>query len=508
MCGIVGIVSQNPVNESIYAALTLLQHRGQDAAGIVTIDDENRFRLRKANGLVSDVFRQEHMLRLQGHAGLGHVRYPTAGSSSVSEAQPFYVNSPYGLTLVHNGNLTNSAELKDKLFKEARRHVNTNSDSELLLNILANHLDRVNKYHLDPQDIFDAIRATHKDIRGAYACLAMIIGHGMVAFRDPFGIRPLVLGKREENGSVEYMFASESVALDIVGFEFERDVKPGEAIYITFDGEFHSQICADNPTLNPCIFEYVYFARPDSVIDGVSVYASRVHMGEMLGEKIKREWGRLVDEIDVVIPVPETSNDIAVRIANVLYKPYRQGFVKNRYVARTFIMPGQAQRKSSVRRKLNAIVAEFKGKNVLLVDDSIVRGTTSEQIVEMARAAGAKKVYFASAAPEIRYPNVYGIDMPTSEELVAYHRNVDQIAEMIGVDKLIFQDLDALIKAVQTENPAIKNFDASVFTGEYITGDVDQVYLEAIAAARNDKAKAKNAAQSGNLEIHNISASA
>jgi len=315
-----------------------------------------------------------------------------------------------------------------------------------------------------------------------------------------------VLGKRVVDGKTEYMFASESVALDIVGFEFERDVKPGEAIYITFDGEFHSQICADNPTLNPCIFEYVYFARPDSVIDGVSVYASRVHMGEMLGEKIKREWGRIVDEIDVVIPVPETSNDIAVRIANVLYKPYRQGFVKNRYVARTFIMPGQAQRKSSVRRKLNAIAAEFKGKNVLLVDDSIVRGTTSEQIVEMARAAGAKKVYFASAAPEIRYPNVYGIDMPTSEELVAYHRNVDQIAEMIGVDKLIFQDLDALIKAVQTENPAIKNFDASVFTGKYITGDVDQVYLEAIAAARNDKAKAKNAAQSGNLEIHNISA--
>ena len=336
----------------------------------------------------------------------------------------------------------------------------------------------------------------------------MIIGHGMVAFRDPFGIRPLVLGKRVVDGKTEYMFASESVALDIVGFEFERDVLPGEAIYITFDGELHSQICAENPTLNPCIFEYVYFARPDSVIDGVSVYASRVHMGEMLGEKIKREWGRIVDEIDVVIPVPETSNDIAVRIANVLYKPYRQGFVKNRYVARTFIMPGQAQRKSSVRRKLNAIAAEFKGKNVLLVDDSIVRGTTSEQIVEMARAAGAKKVYFASAAPEIRYPNVYGIDMPTSEELVAYHRDVDQIAEMIGVDKLIFQDLSSLFKAVQTENPAIKNFDASVFTGEYITGDVDQVYLEAIANARNDKAKAKNAAQSGNLEIHNISASA
>lgn len=508
MCGIVGIIGGSPVNQAIYDGLTLLQHRGQDAAGIVTIDGKNRFRLRKANGLVSEVFRQEHMLRLQGNAGIGHVRYPTAGSSSVSEAQPFYVNSPFGLTLVHNGNLTNSTELKELLFTEARRHVNTNSDSEALLNIFAHYLDQYPTSHLSPENIFETVRKTNQIIKGAYACIAMIIGHGMVAFRDPFGIRPLVLGKRVVDGKTEYMFASESVALDIVGFEFERDVLPGEAIYITFDGELHSQICAENPTLNPCIFEYVYFARPDSVIDGVSVYASRVHMGEMLGEKIKREWGRIVDEIDVVIPVPETSNDIAVRIANVLYKPYRQGFVKNRYVARTFIMPGQAQRKSSVRRKLNAIAAEFKGKNVLLVDDSIVRGTTSEQIVEMARAAGAKKVYFASAAPEIRYPNVYGIDMPTSEELVAYHRDVDQIAEMIGVDKLIFQDLSSLFKAVQTENPAIKNFDASVFTGEYITGDVDQVYLEAIAAARNDKAKAKNAAQSGNLEIHNISASA
>ena len=333
----------------------------------------------------------------------------------------------------------------------------------------------------------------------------MVIGHGMIAFRDPFGIRPLVLGKREVDGKVEYMFASESVALDIVGFEFVRDVQPGEAIYITFDGELHSAICTEDPKLNPCIFEFVYFARPDSVIDGVSVYASRVHMGEMLGEKIKKEWGRMIDEIDVVIPIPETSNDIAVRIANVLYKPYRQGFVKNRYVARTFIMPGQEQRKSSVRRKLNPISAEFKGKNVLLVDDSIVRGTTSEQIVEMARAAGAKKVYFASAAPEIRYPNVYGIDMPTSEELVAYKRNVDEIAQMIGVDKLIFQDLSALIKSVQLENPAIKQFDASVFTGEYITGDIDETYLSEIASARNDSAKAKLAAQSANLEMHNIS---
>ncbi|WP_032848944.1 amidophosphoribosyltransferase, partial [Mannheimia haemolytica] len=391
MCGIVGIIGNSPVNQAIYDGLTLLQHRGQDAAGIVTIDDENRFRLRKANGLVSDVFQQEHMVRLQGNVGIGHVRYPTAGSSSVSEAQPFYVNSPFGITLVHNGNLTNNAELKARLYNEARRHVNTNSDSESLLNIFAYFLDLYSTQHLSPDNIFETVRKTNDSIRGAYACIAMIIGHGMVAFRDPFGIRPLVLGKREIEGKTEYMFASESVALDVVGFEFVRDVLPGEAIYVTFDGQLHSQICADNPKLNPCIFEYVYFARPDSVIDGVSVYSARVHMGELLGEKIKREWGRIIDDIDVVIPIPETSNDIAVRIANMLYKPYRQGFVKNRYVARTFIMPGQAQRKSSVRRKLNAIASEFKGKSVLLVDDSIVRGTTSEQIVEMARAAGAKR---------------------------------------------------------------------------------------------------------------------
>ncbi|EXI61776.1 amidophosphoribosyltransferase [Mannheimia granulomatis] len=505
MCGIVGIIGNSPVNQAIYDGLTLLQHRGQDAAGIVTIDDENRFRLRKANGLVSDVFQQEHMIRLQGNAGVGHVRYPTAGSSSVSEAQPFYVNSPFGITLVHNGNLTNNAELKERLFNEARRHVNTNSDSESLLNIFAYFLDLYSTQHLSPDNIFETIRKTNNTIRGAYACIAMIIGHGMVAFRDPFGIRPLVLGQRVVEGKTEYMFASESVALDVVGFDFVRDVLPGEAIYITFDGQLYSQICADNPKLHPCIFEYVYFARPDSVIDGVSVYAARVHMGELLGEKIKREWGRIIDDIDVVIPIPETSNDIAVRIANVLYKPYRQGFVKNRYVARTFIMPGQAQRKSSVRRKLNAIASEFKGKSVLLVDDSIVRGTTSEQIVEMARAAGAKKVYFASAAPEIRYPNVYGIDMPTCEELVAYNRLVDEVAEMIGVDKLIFQDLSALYQSVQMENPTIHHFDASVFTGEYITGDVDKCYLDAIANARNDQAKAKAAKQATNLEIHNES---
>lgn len=501
MCGIIGIIGQTPVNQTIYDGLTVLQHRGQDAAGIVTVDDENRFRLRKANGLVSDTFQQVHMLRLQGNSGIGHVRYPTAGSSSVSEAQPFYVNSPYGLTLVHNGNLTNSDELKQKLFTLARRHVNTNSDSEALLNIFAHHLDQSNDLDLSASDIFTAIKQTHQDIRGAYACVAMIIGFGMIAFRDPYGIRPLVLGKRVlENGFTEYAFASESVALDTIGFEFMRDVNPGEAIYVDFNGNFYSEQCAVSPELCPCIFEYVYFARPDSYIDGVSVYAARVHMGERLGKKIAREWQDL--EIDVVIPIPETSTDIALRIAHELGVPYRQGYVKNRYVGRTFIMPGQEQRKNSVRRKLNTISSEFKDKNVLLVDDSIVRGTTSEQIVEMARLAGAKKVYFASAAPEIRYPNVYGIDMPTKNELIAYGRSVEEIAELIGVDRLIFQDLSDLTEAVRQENPSIQHFDTSVFTGEYITGDVSKEYLENIASARNDKAK-QTQVDATNLEIHN-----
>ncbi|MGL5237735.1 MAG: amidophosphoribosyltransferase, partial [Plesiomonas shigelloides] len=398
MCGIVGMVGFTPVNQSIYDALTLLQHRGQDAAGIVTIDSQNAFRLRKANGLVKDVFEARHMQRLQGNVGIGHVRYPTAGSSSASEAQPFYVNSPFGITLAHNGNLTNAIELKQKLFEVARRHVNTTSDSEVLLNVLANELDRFEHYPLTNQDVFAAVRALHRHVRGAYACVAMIIGHGMLAFRDPNGIRPLVLGKRLlDDGRTEYMVASESVALDAVGFEFVRDVAPGEAIYITFDGALYTEQCADNPQICPCIFEFVYFARPDSFIDKISVYSARVRMGQRLGEKIAREWEDL--DIDVVIPIPETSCDIALEIARILDKPYRQGYVKNRYVGRTFIMPGQQIRRQSVRRKLNAIKSEFRGKNVLLVDDSIVRGTTSEQIVEMAREAGAKRVYFASAAP-------------------------------------------------------------------------------------------------------------
>ena len=481
MCGIVGIVSQTPVNQAIYDALTVLQHRGQDAAGIVTIDDENRFRLRKANGLVSDVFQQVHMLRLAGNTGIGHVRYPTAGSSSVSEAQPFYVNSPYGLTLVHNGNLTNSAELKEKLFNLARRHVNTNSDSELLLNILAYHLDQPQKYALTPQDIFNAVKQTHKDIRGAYACIAMIIDHGMVAFRDPHGIRPLVLGKREENGKTEYMVASESVALDVVGFEFMRDVAPGEAIFITFDGELYAQQCADNPVLTPCIFEYVYFARPDSCIDGVSVYAARVHMGQRLGEKIAREWQDM--DIDVVIPVPETSNDIALRIANVLNKPYRQGFVKNRYVGRTFIMPGQAQRVSSVRRKLNTIASEFKGKNVLLVDDSIVRGTTSRRIVQLLRDAGAAEVHVAIGSPELKYPCFYGIDIQNRRELISANHTVDEVCEIIGADSLTYLSLEGLIESVGIETDAPNGgLCVAYFDGQYPTPlyDYEERYLESL----------------------------
>lgn len=500
MCGIVGIIGQSPVNQTLYDALTVLQHRGQDAAGIITIDESNSFRLRKANGLVSDVFQQKHMLRLQGNTGVGQVRYPTAGTSNVSEAQPFYVNSPYGITLVHNGNLTNSAKIKENLYKIAKRHVNTNSDSECLLNVLAYFLNEP-PAPLTADDIFNAIGKTHNEIEGGYAVLGAIIGVGLFAFRDPNGIRPLIFGKRSKEGKNEYMFASESVALDIAGFEVVRDVAPGEGIFIDFAGNFYSKQCAETPQLRPCIFEYVYFARPDSYIDGVSVYAARVNMGEFLGKKIAQEWKN--EDIDVVIPIPETSNDIALQIAKIINKPYRQGFVKNRYVGRTFIMPGQEQRKSSVRRKLNTISSEFKDKNVLLVDDSIVRGTTSEQIVEMVRLAGAKKVYFASAAPEIRYQNVYGIDMPSPQELIAFDKNNDEIAKLIGVDKLIFQSLEDLNKSIQLENPQIEHFEESVFTGEYITGGISANYLLKLAKTRSDQEKQKQNKDSTNIELHN-----
>ncbi|WP_060988971.1 amidophosphoribosyltransferase [Photobacterium leiognathi] len=502
MCGIVGIVGSTPVNQSIYDALTVLQHRGQDAAGICTLES-NRFRLRKANGLVRDVFEAKHMQRLQGTVGIGHVRYPTAGSSSASEAQPFYVNSPYGISLAHNGNLTNAADIRETLFEQAKRHVNTTSDSEILLNILANQLEHCQSYPISPDEIFTAIAEVHRIVKGAYAVVAMVIGHGLIAFRDPNGIRPLCIGKREEQGKIEYMVASESVALDAVGFDFVRDIAPGEAVYITFDGQLFTQQCADNPQLNPCVFEFVYFARPDSFIDKVSVYGARLAMGTKLGEKIKREWADV--DIDVVIPIPETSCDSALEIARTLDKPYRQGFVKNRYVGRTFIMPGQQMRRKSVRRKLNAIRSEFKDKSVLLVDDSIVRGTTSEQIIEMAREAGAKKVYLASAAPEIRFPNVYGIDMPSANELIAHGREVDEISNIIGADGLIFQNLQDLVDAVAEGNPEIKLFETSVFNGNYVTGDVNQEYLEYLDSLRSDDSKQQREIQQdlANLELHN-----
>ncbi len=485
MCGIVGIVGKTPVGQLIYDGLTVLQHRGQDAAGIVTIN-ENMFRLRKGNGLVKDVFHTRHMMRLQGDIGIGHVRYPTAGTSSSSEAQPFYANSPFGISLAHNGNLTNAEELKVWLREDAHRHVNTTSDSELLLNILAHELQDSGN-NLTPDDVFIAIANVHKRVRGAYATVALVIGHGLIAFRDPNGIRPLVFGKRETDTCIEYMVASESVALDACGFEFVRDVAPGEAIFFPESGGIHSKQCAENPTYSPCIFEFVYFARPDSTMDKMSVYASRVEMGKKLGQKIAEQWDDL--DIDVVIPIPETSCDIALEIAQQLDLPYRQGFVKNRYIGRTFIMPGQEQRKKSVRQKLNAIKAEFVGKNVLLVDDSIVRGTTSGQIIEMARASGAKKVYFASAAPEVRFPNVYGIDMPSANELVAHGRDIDDICRLIGADKLIFQTIEDLIAAVGTGNPDIKVFDTSVFDGRYVTNDIDQTYLERLDALRNNTIK-------------------
>ncbi len=502
MCGIVGIVGKGPVNQDIYDALTVLQHRGQDAAGIMTIDN-GMFHLRKENGLVRDVFRTRHMKRLTGNVGIGHVRYPTAGSSSSAEAQPFYVNSPFGIAFAHNGNLTNAHELQAEVFSIARRHINTTSDSELLLNIFAHALQNAAGFEVKPEEIFLAVETVHTKIRGAYAVVAAIIGNGMVAFRDPFGIRPLVLGKRQSEHGDEYMVASESVALDSVGFKFVRDVAPGEAIYVNEKGELFTKQCAKQPSCNPCIFEFVYFARPDSFIDGISVYASRVNMGRKLGEKIAKEWGDL--DIDVVIPIPETSMDVALQIAVTLDKPYRQGFVKNRYIGRTFIMPGQTQRRKSVRRKLNAISSEFKGKNVLLVDDSIVRGTTSEQIIEMARESGANKVYFASAAPEIRFPNVYGIDMPSANELIAYGREIEQICECIKADGLIFQDIDDLVDAVREENSTITRFETSVFDGNYITGDVNQEYLESIDKSRGEKIKSPVIQEElSNLEMHNM----
>jgi len=483
MCGILGVVSQTPANQLLYDGLQVLQHRGQDAAGIATLDGHT-FHLHKDNGLVRDVFRTRNMRALLGNAGIAHVRYPTAGSSvDHNEAQPFYVNSPFGIMLGHNGNLTNAEELKKQLFVDDLRHVNTNSDSEVLLNVLAHELQARSKGpRLDVPTIFAAVSAVHRRCRGAYAVVAMIAGYGLLAFRDSHGIRPLVVGVNETALGQEYLVASESVALDTLGFKFLRDVAPGEAVFIDFAGNFHSQQCSENPSLNPCIFEYVYLARPDSVIDGVSVYETRLYMGEYLADKLKREWDGV--DIDVVIPIPDSSRPSALQLANRLNIPFREGFVKNRYIGRTFIMPGQAMRKKSVRQKLNAIGMEFKGKNVLLVDDSIVRGTTSREIVQMARDAGALKVYFASAAPPVRFPNVYGIDMPSRNELIATGRSDDEICREISADRLIYQDLDDLKAAVRKNNPEITAFDASCFDGNYITGDITPHYLNVIEALR------------------------
>ena len=470
MCGIVGVVSNAPVNQLIYDALLLLQHRGQDAAGIVTQQDR-KFHMHKAKGMVRDVFRTRNMRALPGHSGLGQVRYPTAGDAyNEEEAQPFYVNAPFGIVLVHNGNLTNADALKAELFTTDHRHINTESDSEVLLNVLAHELGRATRgAALGPDEVFAAVSAVHRRIRGSYAVIAQIAGRGMLAFRDPFGIRPLNLGRSADGG---VMLASESVALEGTGFMPERDVAPGEAVFVTLDGTVHTRQCAPQAQLSPCIFEYVYLARPDSVLDGISVYQARMNLGETLAKRVISTVPP--DQIDVVIPIPESSRPSATELARLLGKPYREGFVKNRYVGRTFIMPGQAVRKKSVRQKLNAIVSEFAGRNVLLVDDSIVRGTTSKEIVQMAREAGARKVYLASAAPPVRYPNVYGIDMPTKDELVAHGRSVEEIRQIIGADALIYQDVDAMKRAIGQLNPSLRGFDASCFDGVYVTGDITE----------------------------------
>ena len=479
MCGIVGVVSNAPVNQLIYDALLLLQHRGQDAAGIVT-QQENKFFMHKAKGMVKDVFRTRNMRALPGNCGLGQVRYPTAGNAfSEEEAQPFYVNAPFGIVLVHNGNLTNAQALKHELFTVDHRHINTESDSEVLLNVLAHEIERTTRgMPLQPTHLFAAVRNVHRRIKGSYAVIALIAGHGVLAFRDPFGIRPLCIGR----GPEQIVLASESVALEGTMHQVERDVAPGEAVFIDLQGNMQAQQCADAPVLNPCIFEFVYLARPDSVMDGISVYQARLNLGQTLAKRVVSNVPP--NEIDVVIPIPESSRPSAAQLAQLLGLPYREGFVKNRYVGRTFIMPGQAVRKKSVRQKLNAIASEFKGRNVLLVDDSIVRGTTSREIVQMARDAGARKVYLASAAPPVRFPNVYGIDMPTNSELVAYNRSVEEVRAIIGCDALIYQDVDAMKKAIGSLNPAIKDFDASCFDGVYVTGDVGVADIARLSAAR------------------------
>ncbi|MEM7476336.1 MAG: amidophosphoribosyltransferase [Planctomycetota bacterium] len=492
MCGIVGIVGKSPVNQSLYDALTVLQHRGQDAAGMCT-DDDGNLRLRKANGLVRDVFRMKHMRKLKGTMGIGHCRYPTAGCASSEEAQPFYVNAPYGISLAHNGNLTNSEQLTQEVYSTDRRHVNTSSDSEVLLNVFAHELQAVGEHSLTPAAVFQAVRKVHRRCQGAYAVVAMINGHGIVAFRDPHGIRPLIYGQRETEHGIETIFASESVSLDSLGYEVIRDVAPGEAIYVDQDGNASHCQCAAEPKLTPCIFEQVYLARPDSVVDGISVYQARLRMGEKLADKVRRQ-GR-ADDIDVIMPIPDSGRTSALAMALHLGIKYREGFIKNRYIGRTFIMPGQVERRKSVRKKLNPIGVEFKDKVVCLVDDSIVRGTTCSEIVQMARKAGAKKVYYCSAAPPVRHPNVYGIDMPAAHELIAYGREVETIAKEIGADWLVYQDLKDLIQCMHDFNPGIESFECSVFDGKYVTGDVDDQYLAVLEENRNDAAKASREAE-------------
>ncbi len=489
MCGIVGVVSQSPVNQLIYDGLLLLQHRGQDAAGIVT-QQNRKFFMHKAKGMVRDVFRTRNMRALPGHVGLGQVRYPTAGNAfSEDEAQPFYVNAPFGLVLSHNGNLTNAAELKAELFTTDHRHINTDSDSEVLLNVLAHELEKTTRgLPLKPIDVFAAVRGVHKRIKGSYAVVALIAGHGLLAFRDPFGIRPLCMGhavnEGEKGSGRTVMVASESVALEGTGHAFDRDIAPGEAVFVDMDGNVHAQQCAENASLHPCIFEFVYLARPDSVLDGISVYQARLNLGETLAKRVVSTVPP--NEIDVIIPIPESSRPSATQLAHLLGIAYREGFVKNRYVGRTFIMPGQGVRKKSVRQKLNVIASEFKGRNVLLVDDSIVRGTTSKEIVQMARDAGAKKVYLASAAPPVRFPNVYGIDMPTPSELVAHDRTVEEIRRVIGCDALIYQDVASMKRAIGSLNTKLDGFDASCFDGVYITGDVTAETIAKMNAERID----------------------
>ena len=504
MCGIVGVVSHGPVNQIIYDALLLLQHRGQDAAGIAT-SHGNTFSMHKANGLVRDVFRTRNMRSLPGNSGIGQCRYPTAGSSSEEEAQPFYVNAPFGITLAHNGNLTNADQLKIEMFKNDRRHINTDSDSEVLLNVLAHEIQQsTSSISLDPSTLFSAVAALHKRVRGSYAVVAQVAGYGLLAFRDPYGIRPLCIGFNDTDKGPEYLIASESVALEGLGFHFLRDVLPGEAIFIDNDGKLYNQQCADNPVLNPCAFEFVYLARPDSVIDGASVYATRLKMGEYLAQKIRRQFS--AGDIDVVMPIPDSSRPAAMELAMNLNLDYREGFIKNRYIGRTFLMPGQAIRRKSVRQKLNAIGSEFKGKSVLLVDDSIVRGTTSREIVQMARDSGARRVIFASAAPPVKFPNVYGIDMPTRDELIAYGRTEEEVCREITADALVYQDIYALKRSISDVNPMLKKFEASCFDGEYITGDISRDYLDRIEFARaNPKAVIEDAVRTQlNLNLAQI----